>query len=455
MSEYEDGPRYLPWPLRQPLIGSRTVEDDGDFPPSSFVWPDDPDERTMIPFWLSLNEYNVLGSTIDVGSDPAFGVDALRVVWLWMRNFRIEVPMPCCDEVAELDALYTTNQVTMRAIQSQALRDGLEAIYDGTPTSINPQAPTTTWSYSGSDDGKAALCAALMAFVYQAARAQAESVRAGQIIGLASIGLIAGLLIPGLNIFFLAGAAIAVLLGLGTVGVTTEVAIAALTDTSALDEVVCYMRDQLDGAAVSASTWGGSLDSYPFAGGSHAAIVADFLKASLASNYLPFLNIIGTGYQGVTDDDTLPECPCDAPLCRHIDAAHDLEMLCTPNGGLGPQAAWTGTGWGPNNALIEARITLQIDMQAIYNLKTLRVVFSGTNAVGDYNEVTVFTEGFGSVLSTEDFTADVLLAPNAMMQRFELDVVSSFAPSATPITVEITDMYFVFQGTAPTWGEPC
>lgn len=198
--------------------------------------------------------------------------------------------------------------VTNRAIQSQTLRDAYEAEYDGNPTSINPDAPTTTFSYSGTSDGQSALCAALMAFVYQAARAQADSVRAGQVGGLAAIGLIAALLIPGLNIFFLAGAAIAVLAGAGIVGVTTEVAIQALTDTDALDEVVCCMRDNLDGADVSAASWAAALGGCGFAGGSHAQIVADFLGATLADNYLPFLDLIGTGKTGVTNGETLPEC---------------------------------------------------------------------------------------------------------------------------------------------------
>lgn len=116
MGEYDSGPRPLPWPLLYPLVDVRTVEDDGDFPPSSFVWPTDPNERTLVPFWLSLNEYNVLGSTIDVGSDIAFGEDALRVVWLWMRNWRIQVPI--CDAV---DDCITNNPATIEAIVNQLM----------------------------------------------------------------------------------------------------------------------------------------------------------------------------------------------------------------------------------------------------------------------------------------------------------------------------------------------
>lgn len=111
MGEYDSGPRSLPWPLLHPLVGTQTVEDDGDYPPSSFVWPSDPDERTLVPFWLSLNEYNVLGSTIDVGSDIAYAEDALRVVWLWLRNMRIEVPI--CELI---DDCITNNPTTILTI---------------------------------------------------------------------------------------------------------------------------------------------------------------------------------------------------------------------------------------------------------------------------------------------------------------------------------------------------
>lgn len=93
MDEYAGQPRRLPWPLQYPLTTERTTEDDGDHPPSSFVWPEDSDERVPILFSLSLNEYNVLASTIDVGSDIAYGEDALRVTWLWLRNMRIQVPI--------------------------------------------------------------------------------------------------------------------------------------------------------------------------------------------------------------------------------------------------------------------------------------------------------------------------------------------------------------------------
>lgn len=238
-------------------------------------------------------------------------------------------------------------QVTNRAIQSQALRDELDAAYTGDPTSINPNAPTTDFGSSG--DRYDALCAGLMAFVYQFARAQADSVRAGQVGGLAAISLIALLLIPGLNIFFLVGASIAVLIGLGTVGVTTEIAIQALTDTAALDAVVCCMRDNLDELSVSEANWLSALDGCAFEGGSHAQIVADFLGATLADNYLTILNILGQAYTGVVDGEQLPECPCAPPSPNCEDLATD-QYEWYPSDAFGSPSAAFGVfdaGLGP------------------------------------------------------------------------------------------------------------
>src|SRR5882672_633229 len=97
MGEYDAPKRPLPFPLKDQLVLNNTTAEDDCEPSSAFVWPDDPDERVTILFSLSLNEYNVLGSTIDVGSDIAYGEDAIRVTWLWLRNMRCTVPI--CEEI--------------------------------------------------------------------------------------------------------------------------------------------------------------------------------------------------------------------------------------------------------------------------------------------------------------------------------------------------------------------
>ena len=113
MAEYDSPRRKLSWDLSFPLAAHRTTEDDGeDCEPSSFVWPEDSDERVLVPFYLSLNEYNVLASAIDVGSDIAYGEDALRVTWLWLRNMRCKVDL--CAMIAECIANSESTQNALR-----------------------------------------------------------------------------------------------------------------------------------------------------------------------------------------------------------------------------------------------------------------------------------------------------------------------------------------------------
>ena len=133
MGEYDSPRRDLSWDLLHPLTTHRTTEDDGeDCEPSSFVWPLDSDERVLVPFYLSLNEYNVLATAIDVGSDIAYGEDALRVTWLWLRNMRCKVPicdlitdalLNCEDVQTALATLIATNPTIQDAIRGFVTED--------------------------------------------------------------------------------------------------------------------------------------------------------------------------------------------------------------------------------------------------------------------------------------------------------------------------------------------
>jgi len=226
--------------------------------------------------------------------------------------------MSCVDVSILIDQanLNLVDSVTHNQIESQRLRDILESEYiPDDPTSINPSAPTTDFGSTG--DRYDALCSGLTAFVYQFARAQADSARAAQVGGLAAVALVALLLIPGLNFFFVVGASIAVALGLGTIGVSLETAIAALTDTTALGNVICFMRDTLKDQDVTEANWTACLDTYPFGVGTHEAIVADFIKACLPQNYLTILNILGQAYDGTLNGDAMPECPCEPDTWSH------------------------------------------------------------------------------------------------------------------------------------------
>lgn len=105
--------RPLVYPLKNPLVIEAITEDDGEGPLSSFVWPEDSDERVIVPFLLSLNEYNVLANSIEAGRDIAYGEDSIQVLWLWLRNMRIEVSL--CDAIAACIAGSEGTQAALRA----------------------------------------------------------------------------------------------------------------------------------------------------------------------------------------------------------------------------------------------------------------------------------------------------------------------------------------------------
>lgn len=131
MGQYDSPRRSLPWDLLHPLTTHRTTEDDGpDCEPSSFVWPLDSDERVLVPFMLSLNEYNVLATTIDVGSDIAYGEDALRVTWLWLRNMRC--PVDLCALIAQCieDNPAITEIIAQQLIENETFNEWVETMID-------------------------------------------------------------------------------------------------------------------------------------------------------------------------------------------------------------------------------------------------------------------------------------------------------------------------------------
>ena len=148
------------------------------------------------------------------------------------------------------------------------------------------------------------------------------------------------------------------------------------------------------------------------------------------------------------------DCP-DITWCRSY-VGGDLQSLGTPSGGLGAQAEWTGTGWGANDAVIPARITIECDLGSDVTITSVEIIFSGENADGDTDTVTIYTEDFIVSLGSDEFTQDTTIdVTNTGLQIFEIDTVSSFSPTAVPITVEIVEIIVRGIGTAPTSGTEC
>jgi len=296
----------------------------------------------------------------------------------FIQSELMEKLMTCVDISILVDQgkLNLTRSVQQQQIQSQALRDAYEGEYTGDPTSINPDAPTANFGSTG--DRYDALCAALMAFVYQFAKGQIEAIVAGDVAAFALMGLAAALLIPGLNLFFIAGAAIALIAGGGIIGVTTAVACEALGDAAALDAVVCYMRDTLKAQSVTEANWSACLDSYPFSVGSHEAIICDFIKPTLSNNYLTVLDMLGQAYNGTINGEPLPECPCEEPIDPCEDASLSFDFTTGEHDWYETVPDYAvyhpGEGWGRNSW--HGRIS--IDTIVTGTINRVKVYFNGT-----------------------------------------------------------------------------
>lgn len=306
--------RALEYPLTSSLVLSAVIsEDEPDCGgSSSVIFPDDPDERTVIPFLLSLNEYNVLASAIDVGSDIAYGADAIAVMWLWLRNTRCMEMI--CDWIQDctVEAIgkatgldqFQRNQATAAALQERYASD-----YTGTPSSVNPDTFDTNFDGSASDDDRLVLCSAAEAFVklFAAQKAQQLKLTYG---GLAAVLALITLLVPGLGWILAAGIYIAIGAAVLVGGVAYAAAIEALEDETALQDVSCCLKDSLAGLSVTEAHWNAALGSCGFGVGTNSAIVRDFVAAALADNYLTFLDALGTA-KHAQDEGEPVDCLCD------------------------------------------------------------------------------------------------------------------------------------------------
>lgn len=180
-------------------------------------------------------------------------------------------------------------------------------MYDGTPHSINPEAPDTNFDGDGSENRQTALCMAAQALVgsYAAQKVQQLDKAFGGVFILVALVVIltGGITLPvGLAIggAFLVG------------GWSYQVARTALVDKGALQAVACCMADALEGVAVNQVNFQGSLSACGFTPGSNEMIVRDFVNASIQelSTYLSFLDALGKAYVQVRDY-AVNECGCD------------------------------------------------------------------------------------------------------------------------------------------------
>jgi len=128
-----DAPRRpLVFPLKEQLANEVEAPVPEPFCPVP-VFPEDSDEKITVLFRLSLNDFVALASAIDVGSDIAFGLDAVKIWQLWVTaymcaQFCEEMAICLTDEnpavVAALANLLQNNPTLLEAINAANAQNG-------------------------------------------------------------------------------------------------------------------------------------------------------------------------------------------------------------------------------------------------------------------------------------------------------------------------------------------
>lgn len=176
-----------------------------------------------------------------------------------------------------------------------------ETLYDsGGIPELNANTPTDFYSGDDSDERLDALCTAVSIYIKSYATNWIS--KAQVVLGITIVvsvglsltgvgGLIAGTILAGLALF-------------------TQTALDAMNDQSAIDNVICCMKDDLTALAITEANFQTSLDGCGFDVGSNEQIIVDIIKDDLdiTQNWLSFLNSLGNSY--VLAQIGVVDCPC-------------------------------------------------------------------------------------------------------------------------------------------------
>lgn len=202
-------------------------------------------------------------------------------------------------------ASYYTNQLTLHLI--------LESLYDGTPQSIDQDAPNTGFASESSDVGldaflrETALCNAVSVFIDAFIANQLEtSGIVGSIAGF--FGSVSGLWGPGAAaVGFVFSGATQIFLAVGS---------APFQNSEAVENVKCALYNALLSAPeITEGYFNFAINSiYPAPDVSHEGQIADSLRKSgpgFRPNYLSFLKMLAQGYR-LAKAEILEPCDCQA-----------------------------------------------------------------------------------------------------------------------------------------------
>lgn len=126
-------PRPLPFPLDYSATDS-ALTPIGEELPALPEFPIDPDEKIVLAFEMSLNEFVKIASTIDVGSDIAYPEDSVGIWYLWSRSVmpdNICALIAACIANPSSETYAALNQYIASASSLNLISQGLTALGKG------------------------------------------------------------------------------------------------------------------------------------------------------------------------------------------------------------------------------------------------------------------------------------------------------------------------------------
>lgn len=213
--------------------------------------------------------------------------------------------------------------------------DNLFARYDGTPSSVNENAPDDYFDGDSSNERIQALCMGLNSFVKSYVKAWLQNAQIVLALGMAALFLFA---VPILGW-------VAVIL-IGGLAYVTQSYYDALSNETAIETVICDWFDALQGVAISRANWASALTGLSYDLGTDEALILQVLSSEVTydKQWCAFLDALGNAW--LIAEAGVQDCPCDncEPWEYKIDfTAGNQSFSSSPTSN---RAVWnSGLGW--------------------------------------------------------------------------------------------------------------
>jgi hypothetical protein len=455
-------------------------------------FPEDSDEKITVLFRLSLNEFVALSSAIDVGSDVAFGDDAVKIWKLWVTAYMCA---QFCDEVA---LCFENEQSALMIAVAAALQNNplLLAAISGSISNLGsgvPGQPLTT-TQAGSnflpenvkvDDvcDNNALWGACLYLVQSGNRAITdffEDIEAAS--NTLETSAIVAEAVPAAGGFASAAAQFADQLQENL----TEGYAAAYTEdyeeqlacaifcaaqigcSLDMNTLVEIMNQRLPSPA-DATNFGlvmARIGTGTFSGAeiADAAFYIYFTALKFGQQFgtvvgiRPLTDLMSLGADQLASDNWSVLCDCPEFWCVSLDSSNGLDtVFAAISGSFGPQAQWSGTGWQCVPGAAQSRISiLAADLGGTFDITSVILVMSVLVNNGDTNAIALYKyDGSYTLITQEAAALETSLDANQPLAGLAFDVVCDAAVGGAAVPGEIIEVRISGTGTAPTIGVPC